>query len=72
MENRSLIFLVTQKDARVDDPEQRHLYSLGTLASVMQLLRLPDGTIKALVEGKRLPGLALAGTGFQADAALAA
>ena len=32
MENRSLIFLVTQKDARVDDPEQRHLYSLGTLA----------------------------------------
>jgi ATP-dependent Lon protease len=53
MENHSLIFLVTQKDARVDDPEQRHLYSLGTLASVMQLLRLPDGTIKALVEGKR-------------------
>jgi ATP-dependent Lon protease len=53
MENRSLIFLVTQKDARVDDPEQQHLYSLGTLASVMQLLRLPDGTIKALVEGKR-------------------
>ncbi len=53
MENRSLIFLVTQKDARVDEPEQRHLYSLGTLASVMQLLRLPDGTIKALVEGKR-------------------
>jgi len=53
METRSLIFLVTQKDARVDDPEQKHLYSLGTLASVMQLLRLPDGTIKALVEGKR-------------------
>lgn len=53
MENRSLIFLVTQKDARVDEPEQDHLYSLGTLASVMQLLRLPDGTIKALVEGKR-------------------
>ncbi len=53
MESRSLIFLVTQKDARVDEPEQRHLYSLGTLASVMQLLRLPDGTIKALVEGKR-------------------
>ncbi len=53
MENRSLIFLVTQKDARVDDPEQDHLYSLGTLATVMQLLRLPDGTIKALVEGKK-------------------
>ena len=53
MEQRSLVFLVTQKDARVDDPGQKHLYSLGTLASVMQLLRLPDGTIKALVEGKR-------------------
>jgi len=53
MENRSLIFLATQKDARIDDPEQNHLYSLGTLATVMQLLRLPDGTIKALVEGKR-------------------
>jgi ATP-dependent Lon protease len=53
MENRSLIFLATQKDARVDEPKQKHLYSLGTLATVMQLLRLPDGTIKALVEGKR-------------------
>ena len=53
MENRSMIFLVTQKDARIDDPEQDNLYTLGTLASVMQLLRLPDGTIKALVEGKK-------------------
>ena len=50
--DRSPVFLVTQKDARVDDPDHRHLYTLGTLASVMQLLRLPDGTIKALVEGK--------------------
>jgi ATP-dependent Lon protease len=53
MENRSLVFLVTQKDAGVDEPRAGHLYSCGTLASVMQLLRLPDGTIKALVEGKR-------------------
>ena len=53
MANRALIFLVTQKDARIDEPEQQHLFTLGTLASVMQLLRLPDGTIKALVEGKR-------------------
>ena len=53
MEERSLIFLVTQKDAGVDDPREKHLYSRGTLASVMQLLRLPDGTLKALVEGKR-------------------
>ena len=53
MENRSLIFLVTQKESKVDDPKPEHLYTVGTLASVMQLLRLPDGTIKALVEGKR-------------------
>ena len=52
MADRSPVFLVTQKDARIDDPDHQHLYTLGTLASVMQLLRLPDGTIKALVEGK--------------------
>lgn len=53
MENRSLILLVSQKDVSVDDPHEKHLYRTGTLATVMQLLRLPDGTIKALVEGKR-------------------
>ncbi len=53
MEERSPIFLVTQKDAGTDDPRPDHLYTCGVLASVMQLLRLPDGTIKALVEGKR-------------------
>jgi len=53
MEERSLIFLITQKDAGVDEPREQHLYTHGTLASVMQLLRLPDGTLKALVEGKR-------------------
>ncbi len=53
MEKRSLVFLVTQKDAGVDEPKAEHLYTRGTLAAVMQLLRLPDGTIKALVEGKR-------------------
>ena len=53
MDEHSLIFLVTQKDAGVDEPRTGHLYTFGTLASVMQLLRLPDGTIKALVEGKR-------------------
>ncbi len=53
MENRTPVFLVTQKDSAVDDPREEHLYTVGTLASVMQLLRLPDGTIKALVEGKK-------------------
>ena len=52
MEKRTEIFLVTQKSAAVDDPGPDGIYQVGTLASVMQLLRLPDGTIKALVEGK--------------------
>ncbi len=52
MENNSMVFLVTQKKAITDDPEQSDLHTIGTIASVMQLLRLPDGTIKALVEGK--------------------
>lgn len=52
MEKKTDILLVTQKKSAVDDPEIDDLYQFGTLAAVMQLLRLPDGTIKALVEGK--------------------
>lgn len=52
MEKKTDILLVTQKKSTVDDPEIDDLYAFGTLATVMQLLRLPDGTIKALVEGK--------------------
>lgn len=47
------IFLTTQKDSAIDDPGEKNVYSMGTIATVLQLLRLPDGTIKALVEGKR-------------------
>ncbi|MBW2466063.1 MAG: endopeptidase La, partial [Deltaproteobacteria bacterium] len=53
MSQKTEIFLVTQKDADEDDPQPEALHSVGTIAVVMQLLRLPDGTIKALVEGKR-------------------
>ena len=53
MEKKTDILLVTQKKATVDDPDIEDLYDFGTLATVMQLLRLPDGTIKALVEGKQ-------------------
>ncbi len=45
------IFLVAQKDANVDDPQTNDIYSYGTIASILQLLRLPDGTVKVLVEG---------------------
>jgi len=46
------IFLATQKNAKMDDPSLRDIYSHGTLATVLQLLKLPDGTVKSLVEGK--------------------
>ena len=45
------ILLVAQKDAEKDEPEHDDLHGVGTLASILQLLKLPDGTIKVLVEG---------------------
>ena len=45
------ILLVTQKNSEVDNPITENLYNFGTLAKVLQLLKLPDGTIKVLVEG---------------------
>jgi ATP-dependent Lon protease len=47
------ILLVAQKKAENDDPDEASLYSVGTLATILQLLRLPDGTIKVLVEGNQ-------------------
>ncbi len=47
-----LIFLATQRDAKVNDPIANDIYSMGTVGHVVQLLRLPDGTVKVLVEGK--------------------
>ncbi|MBU2581638.1 MAG: endopeptidase La [Alphaproteobacteria bacterium] len=45
------ILLAAQKNAGDDDPEEEAIYNVGTLASVLQLLKLPDGTVKVLVEG---------------------
>jgi ATP-dependent Lon protease len=53
MANKKLIFLATQRDAKVNDPVDEDIYQVGTLGNVVQLLRLPDGTVKVLVEGKR-------------------
>jgi ATP-dependent Lon protease len=53
MQNDQNIFLLAQKDPGEDDPAAKDLYDVGTLASVLQLLRLPDGTVKVLVEGKQ-------------------
>ncbi len=46
------ILLATQKDAGDDDPAPQAIYEVGTLATVLQLLKLPDGTVKVLVEGR--------------------
>ncbi|WP_126942433.1 endopeptidase La [Xanthomonas sp. BRIP62409] len=51
MEADKRILLVAQKSAETDDPAASDLYTVGTLAQVLQLLKLPDGTIKVLVEG---------------------
>ena len=45
------IFLVTQHDASVDDPKPEEIYTVGTLANIVQSVKLPDGNIKVLVEG---------------------
>tara|TARA_A100001011_G_scaffold245905_1_gene254051 strand:+ start:1252 stop:3618 length:2367 start_codon:yes stop_codon:yes gene_type:complete len=45
------IFLLSQKNSKIDNPNQENLYSLGTVAKIIQLLKLPDGTLKVLVEG---------------------
>ncbi|PPA71563.1 endopeptidase La [Jeotgalibacillus proteolyticus] len=51
MMDNHLIFLSTQKDMTVDQPDQADLYSMGTLTKVKQMLKLPNGTIRVLVEG---------------------
>ena len=52
MQNDKKILLVAQKDAGDDDPAPGEIYDIGVIASVLQLLKLPDGTVKVLVEGE--------------------
>ncbi|MFV0297593.1 MAG: endopeptidase La, partial [Hyphomicrobiaceae bacterium] len=58
------ILLVAQKNASEDDPDTDEIYTVGTLASVLQLLKLPDGTVKVLVEGTERARV----TGYTANA----
>ncbi|MCH9711098.1 MAG: endopeptidase La [Proteobacteria bacterium] len=51
MGSNKYIFLVTQKDDKIENPEFSDLHEVGTLATILQMLKLPDGTIKVLVEG---------------------
>ena len=53
MKSDKSIVLVTQKNSEVDDPTGKDLYQYGCLSKVLQLLKLPDGTVKVLVEGEK-------------------
>jgi ATP-dependent Lon protease len=53
MKSDKSIVLVTQKNSEVDDPNSKDLYQYGCLSKVLQLLKLPDGTVKVLVEGEK-------------------
>ena len=53
MKSDKSIVLVTQKNSEVDDPDGKDLYQFGCLSKVLQLLKLPDGTVKVLVEGEK-------------------
>ncbi len=52
MNNDKTVFLASQKKAGIDNPRTKDISSIGTIGNVLQLLRLPDGTVKTLVEGK--------------------
>jgi len=47
------IFLSSQKDAKTNEPTEEDIYKVGTLGTVVQMLKLPDGTVKVLIEGKK-------------------
>jgi ATP-dependent Lon protease len=53
MKTDKSIVLVTQKNSEIDDPQGKDLYQYGCLSKVLQLLKLPDGTVKVLVEGEK-------------------
>ena len=53
MKSDKSIVLVTQKNSEIDNPNSKDLYQYGCLSKVLQLLKLPDGTVKVLVEGEK-------------------
>src|SRR3972149_3592913 len=51
MATRRRVFLATQHDASVDDPKPSDIYTIGTIAQIMQSVRMPDNNVKVIVEG---------------------
>ncbi|ORU91381.1 MAG: endopeptidase La [Cycloclasticus sp. symbiont of Poecilosclerida sp. N] len=73
MEDNKKIVLIAQKDPDQNDPKGPDLYEVGTLATILQLLKLPDGTVKVLVEGERrvsIDKIQADGKSFSADVTL--
>ncbi|VFS52212.1 Lon protease [Budvicia aquatica] len=71
MDQDKKVLMVAQKDATMDEPGVNDLFSVGTVASILQMLKLPDGTVKVLVEGiqrARITTLADNGEHFSAQA----
>lgn len=65
------VLLVAQKNPQQDDPQADDLYGIGTVASILQLLKLPDGTVKVLIEGRdraKIEAIEDAGNFFKANA----
>ena len=53
MQNEKKIILITQKNSEVDDPKKNDVFAYGCESNILQLLKLPDGTVKVLVEGNK-------------------
>lgn len=73
MANDKQVLLVAQKNPQQDEPQAEDLYAVGTIASILQLLKLPDGTVKVLVEGREranIDSIEDAGSHFKATASL--
>ena len=73
MEDQKKIVVVAQKNADLDDPSENDLFDVGTLATILQLLKLPDGTVKVLVEGEKrvkIDKINVKDTLFRADISL--
>jgi ATP-dependent Lon protease len=71
MESGKSIMLVAQKNAAKDEPAAEDIYEIGCIANILQMLKLPDGTVKVLVEGSqraRLAGIEDAGSHFLCEA----
>ena len=71
MNDNKRIILVTQCDGKTDDPQAKDLYEVGTVATVLQMLKLPDGTLKVLVEAHarvRLQSMDTSGEYIQSQA----